>query len=70
MGFVLDESGTDVANYCRKVVNGRKVSGSIRSLVNTRGLKLEYVRMLCEGLLVPALLYGSETMISRVKCRY
>ena len=33
LGCVLDESGTDGAECNRKVVNGRRVAGSIRSLV-------------------------------------
>ena len=34
-----------------------------------RSLKLEYARVLHEGLLMPVLLYGSETMIWREKER-
>ena len=30
LGFVLDESGTDVAECDRKVVSGRRVAGAIR----------------------------------------
>ena len=33
---ILDESGTDGAEYGRKVVNGRKVAGTITSVVNGR----------------------------------
>ena len=40
----------------------RSVAGAMISLVNARGLQLECVRVLHEGLLVPVLLYGSETM--------
>ena len=49
----------------RKVASERKVEGAIRSLVNARGLQLECERVVHEGLLVPVLLYGSETMIWR-----
>ena len=59
----MDESGIDDAKCCRKVASGRKVADAIRSLVNTRGLQLECVRVLHIGLLMPVLLYGSETMI-------
>ena len=34
---VLDESGTDEAEYSRKVASWRRVAGSIRSLVNAIG---------------------------------
>ena len=34
LGGVLDESGTDVAECCRKVVSGNKVVGAIKSQVN------------------------------------
>ena len=51
----MDEFGTDEAVYHRKV--------AIRSLVNVRGLQLEYAGVLHELLLMPVLMYGSETMI-------
>ena len=38
---VLDESGTDGAECSRKVASGRRVAGTIRSLVNARDLQLE-----------------------------
>ena len=62
---VLDKSGTDEAEWSRKVVSGRRVTCAIRSLVNARSLQLECARVLHESLLVPVLTYGSETMIWR-----
>ena len=48
---------------CRmKVVNRRKVAAAIRSLVNDSGQQLECSRVLNETLLVPVLIYGSETI--------
>ena len=44
-------------------MSGRRVSGAIRSVVNARGLQLKCARVLHETLLVPVLMYGSETMI-------
>ena len=42
LGCVLDESGTDRAEYSMKVASGRRVGGaSRRSLVNDRDLQLE-----------------------------
>ena len=38
LGCVLDESGTDEAECSRKLVSGRRVAGTIRSLVNARSL--------------------------------
>ena len=38
-------------------------NSTIRSLVNTRGLQLECARVLHKSLLVPTLMYGSETML-------
>ena len=58
----MDESGTDGAECSRKVASGKRVTDAIRSLVNTRGLRLE-------SLLVPVLTYGSETMIWKEKSR-
>ena len=45
--------------------SGRRVASAIRSLVNARRLQLECARVLHESLLVPVLVYGSETMIWR-----
>ena len=64
-GGVLDEPGTDVAECRRKVTSVRKVAGTIRSLLNARGLELECARVLYERLFVLFHLYGSETMIWR-----
>ena len=60
---VLDESGTDRAKCCRKVV------GAVRSLLNARGLKRECIRLLHEGLFASLLMYRSETMVLREKER-
>ena len=43
-------------------MNGRRIAGTIRSLVNARSLQLECTRVLNESLLVPVLAYGSETL--------
>ena len=63
LGYVLDESSTDGAECSWKVASKRKVVGAIRSLVNARDLQLECARVLHETLLVPVLMYGSETML-------
>ena len=55
LGYVLDESGTDEAEYYRKVVSGSRVAGAIKSLVNDRGLQLECARVLHDSLLCPFL---------------
>ena len=62
-GCVLDELGTDVFEYSRKVASGRKVVSVITSLVNAMGLQLECAIFLHESLLVPVFMYGSETLI-------
>ena len=69
MGCVLDLSGADGAEYSRKVASGRRVKGVIRSVVNTRYLQLECARVLHETLLVPVLMYVSETMLWKEKER-
>ena len=63
MECILDDSGTDEAEYSRKVASGRRVAGALRSLVNARSLQLDCARVLHESLLVPVLTYGSVTMI-------
>ena len=45
------------------------MGGAIRSLINSRGLQLEWARVLHETLLVPVLIYGSETMLWKEKER-
>ena len=53
LGCVLDKSGEDGEECCRKVVS-RRVVGAIRSLVNAR--------VLHESLFIAVLMYGSEIM--------
>ena len=62
-GCVLNESGINEVECSRKVVSGTRVVGAIRSLVNASGLQIECARVLHESLLVPVLMYGSETML-------
>ena len=62
---VDSESGTDGAECNRKVASGRRVAGTIRSLVNARDLQLECARVLHEILHVPFHMYGSETVMER-----
>ena len=66
---VLDQSGTDEAECSRKFVSGRKVEGTIRSLVNARSLQLQCATVLHGALLVIVLMYGSKTIICREKER-
>ena len=63
----MEEVGTNGAECSRRVANGRRVAGAIRSLVNARDLQLECARVLHETLLVPVLMYGSETMLWKEK---
>ena len=69
LGCVLDESGIDEGECSRKVASGRRVAGAIMCLVNAMSLQLECARVLHESLLVPVLMYDSETMIKREKER-
>ena len=68
MGCVLNESGIDVAECCRKVPNGRKVAGAIRPLVKSWVCSL-IVQGCCMRHCSYVLLYGNETMIYREKGR-
>ena len=52
MGYCFDGLGTDEAECSRKVASGRKVAGTINSLVNARSLQLECARVLHKSLLV------------------
>ena len=55
MGCILYKSSTYVAECSRKVAIERRLTGTIKSL------ELECARALNEKLLVPVLLYGTET---------
>ena len=66
---VLNESGTNETEYSRKAVSGRRVVGDIRSLVDAGNVQLECALVFLDSFLVPALAYGSETMIWREKER-
>ena len=61
----MDESGSDGAEYSRKVAIGRRIAGAVKSLVNVRDLQFECARVLHETLLVLVLMYGNETMLWR-----
>ena len=65
----MDETGTDWAECSRKVESRRRVEGVIRSLVNAMDLQLKCPRVLHETLLVPVLMYGSETILWKAKER-
>ena len=49
------------------MVSGRRVAGTIRSLVETRDFQLEFTRVLHETLLIPVFMYGSVTMLWKEK---
>ena len=53
---MLDESGTYGVGCCQIAASGKKI-------VNSRNLELECTRVLHDGLLVPVLIYGSETVV-------
>ena len=45
----LEESGTDGAECRRKVMSGRRLAGTIRSLVNASDLQLECAKSAKQG---------------------
>ena len=63
----MDESGTDRAECSRNVASGRRAAGIIWSLVNDRDLQIEWAEVLHGTLLVPVLMYGSETILWKEK---
>ena len=64
LGCVFDESRAECS---RKVGSGRGGVGAIRYLVNARDWQIECGRVLHETLLIPVLMYVSETMLWREK---
>ena len=63
----MDEAGIDGAECSRKVASGRRAAGAISSLVNTSDLQLQCAIVLHETLLVPVLMYDSETILWKEK---
>ena len=51
----------------QNVVGRRRVAVAIRSLVNASYLQIECASVLHETLVVPVLMYGSETMLWKEK---
>lgn len=49
---IVNKSVEDDADIDSKVMQGRKVVNVIRKIVNTRGLSLEYAKLLHESMLV------------------
>ena len=45
LGCVLDESDTYETECHRKVASKKRVPGAIRSLINARGLQLEFAKV-------------------------
>ena len=65
LGYVLNESGTDGAECSKNVASGRRVAGTIRSLVNARDLQLECASVLRETSFVPVHMCGSEIILRK-----
>ena len=62
LGCVLEESVQMKLSAVGRDT-GRRVAGTIGFLVNAKGLQLECAMVFHELLLVPVLIYGSETVI-------
>jgi hypothetical protein len=63
LGYMIENKGIDDVECDRKVSNGRRVAGAIKTLANTKNLSLECIRRLHECMLVPVLMYGSEVTV-------
>lgn len=50
----------DNVECSRKVTDGRRMAGTIKSLVNIKGLSLKCTMILHHSVLLPVLLYGVE----------
>lgn len=46
-----------------KVMQCRKVPGAIKAILKTKGFRLEFARLLHENMLIPTLVFGSNTLI-------
>ena len=62
LGSMLSKNGLCKSEIDNRVLKGRSVSGAIKKLLNQRHLSIQCARALHEGILVPTLLYGNETV--------
>jgi hypothetical protein len=62
LGSVLEKKGGCDRDVNNRVVHGRRVAGIMSKIVNKHGLSVDCSRGLYESMLVPTLLYGSETI--------
>ena len=73
LGSVFEKRGGCENDVNQRVIQGKKVGGIVRNLVKRNGLSVECARTIHEVVLVPTLLYGSETVylkerdISRIR---
>lgn len=61
-GTFVNKSRKGDADIVIKFIQGKKVAGAIKGLVNTKGLCLECAKFL-QIMLVPALVYGDGTLL-------
>jgi hypothetical protein len=62
LGCMLSKDGTGSEEIDSRVMKGRSVSGAIKKLVKEKHLSIQCARALHEGVLLPTLLYGNETL--------
>ena len=70
LGSVLNVSGSDEGDCNKRVMNGRKIAGGIRALVNEKCLSMKCAKILHEKVLVTTLMYESECMTWKNKERW
>ena len=70
LGCVLEKNQLGMRKYSRKVMSGKRFASAFRSLGNAQSFQLEFAKVLYESLLIPVLMYVSETMIWRKKEKF
>lgn len=67
---LISKDGIGKAEGEGRVMQGRRVGGALRALLNCRNLSAECAVSLHDGLLVPAIMCGCETLLFLCLKRY
>ena len=61
LGLVIASNGGVEADVCHRVNEGCKVLGALKGLMKNKGLGMNVKKVLYEKVVVPTVMYGSES---------
>ena len=70
LGSVIAANGGVEADVRHRVNAGCKVLGALKGVMKTRGLGMNVKNVLCEKVVVPTVMYGSESWGMKVTERH